>query len=92
MTKQKLKLLHQLLGELLQDERKEFARDTGLHIEDGDYARLMRPYLGKDLPRLGSSREEAQESPRSRRVRDSADAAAQFEADCRALRLKLQRG
>jgi hypothetical protein len=92
MTKAKLKLLHELLGELLQDERREFARDTGLDIDDTEYARLMRPYLGRELPRLGASRDEDEtEKPRSRRARDTEDRAAQFEADCRALRLRLQR-
>jgi hypothetical protein len=90
MTKTKLNLLRSLLDEL-EEERQQFARDEGLEVDDEAFARLARNYLGKELPRLGQVREE--DSPkRSRRARDSQDIAAEFEANCRELRLKLQRG
>jgi hypothetical protein len=85
--------LQELLEELLQDERREFAQDTGLEIDEGKYARLMRPYLCRELPRLGEVRDEdAAPTCGKREARDADDVAAQFAADCRALRLKLQRG
>jgi hypothetical protein len=93
MTKAKLKQLRSLLDELLEDEQRTFARDTGVDPGSDEYARLARRYLGKGIPRLGEIRDEHEtEKPRGRRARDAADVAAQFEADCRALRLKLQRG
>jgi hypothetical protein len=93
MTKKKLRLLRDLLDELLEDEQRTFARDTGIEPDSEEYARMARRYLGKELPRLGEIRaEEETEKPRSRHARDAEDRAAQFEADCRALRLKLQRG
>ena len=53
---------------------------------------MARQYLGKELPRLGASCDDDEpEKPRSRRARDTEDTAAQFEADCRALGLRLQR-
>jgi hypothetical protein len=92
MTKKKLRLLRDLLDELLEDEQAQFAKDTGIELDSDEYARLARRYLGKELPRLGETRGEQDAKPRGRRARDAADVAAQFEADCRALRLKLQRG
>jgi hypothetical protein len=92
MTKQKLKQLRDLLDELLEDEQTRFTADTGIEASSDEYARLARRYLGKELPRLGASRDEDEsEKPRSRRARDAEDAAAQFEADCRKLRLELQK-
>jgi len=92
MTKQKLKQLRALLDELIEDEQSRFARDTGIEPNSDEYARLARRYLGRELPRLGASRDEDEpEKPRKSRVQDSEDRAAQFEADCRALRLRLQR-
>jgi hypothetical protein len=92
MTKKKLKLLQELLGELLEDEQRNFARDMGVDPDTDEFARIARRYLGKELPRLGEIRvEEGTEKPRGRRARDAEDAAAQFEADCRKLRLELQK-
>jgi len=92
MTKTKLKLLRDLLDELLEDEQAQFARDTGTEPDSAEYARLARRYLGKPLPRLGETRDDDEtERPRKSRVQDAEDAAAQFEADCRKLRLELQK-
>jgi hypothetical protein len=92
MTKAKLKQLRSLLDELLEEEQAQFARDTGIEPDSDEYARLARRYLGRELPRLGEVRAEHEtEKPRSRRARDTQDLAAQFEANCRELRLKLQR-
>ena len=94
MSKTKLKLLYELLGELLQDERRQFTKDTGIEPDSDEYARLARRYLGRPLPRLGEVRDEPEtDRRRTKHVRDSAqDAAANFERNCRELRLKLQRG
>ena len=92
MTKKKLRLLRDLLDELLESEQAQFARDTGIEPDSDEYARLARRYLGRELPRLGASRDEDEpEKPRKSRVQDSEDRAAQFEADCRRLRLELQK-
>jgi|SRR5580704_5898458 hypothetical protein len=91
MTKKKLRLLRDLLDEMLEDEQARFAADTGIEPDSDAYARLARRYLGKELPRLGETRDEHEtEKPRGRRAHDAADVAAQFEADCRRLRLELQ--
>jgi hypothetical protein len=93
MTKAKLKQLRSLLDELLEDEKSQFAKDTGIEPDSDAYARIARDYLGKELPRLGATRTEPErDKRRSKHARDSADIAAEFEADCRALRLQLQRG
>jgi hypothetical protein len=90
MTKQKLKLLRSLLDEL-EEERQEFARDAGIEVDDEEFARLAGRYLGKPLPRLGETRDEQDAKPRRSRAHDAAeDAAANFERNCRTLRLKLQ--
>jgi hypothetical protein len=89
MTKQKLKLLRDLLDEL-EEERQAFARDAGVEVDDEEFARLAARYLGREMPRLGASRDE-EEKPRSRRARDTQDLAEEFERNCRELRLKLQR-
>jgi hypothetical protein len=92
MSKKKLRLLRDLLDEMLEDEQRTFARDTGIEPDSDEYARLARRYLGKELPRLGETRDEHEtEKARSRRARDAEDVAAQFEADCRKLRLELQK-
>jgi hypothetical protein len=92
MTKQKLKLLRSLLDELLEDEQRTFARDTGIEPDSDEYARLARQYLGKELPRLGEIRAEPEsDKPCGRHAHDAEDRAAQFEADCRKLRLELQK-
>jgi hypothetical protein len=92
MTKARLRQLRSLLDELLEDEQAQFARDTGIEPDSDEYARLARRYLGKELPRLGEVRDEPEsEKPRSRHARDAEDRAAQFEADCRRLRLDLQK-
>jgi hypothetical protein len=92
MTKKKLRLLRDLLDELLEDEQARFAADTGIEPDSDEYARLARRYLGKELPRLGETRAEPEsDKPRGRRVHDAEDHAAQFEADCRRLRLELQK-
>ena len=93
MTKKKLQQLRLLLDELIEEEQAQFARDTGIEPDSAEYAKLARKYLGKPLPRLGASREdEAENEPGTRRGRDSGDAARDFEANCRAVRLRLQRG
>jgi hypothetical protein len=91
MTKTKLKLLRSLLDELEQ-ERENFVRDAGLEVDDDEFARLVRQYLGRELPRLGETRDEEHKHRGSRRVVDADDAADNFAAECRELRLKLQRG
>jgi len=90
MTKKKLKLLRDLLDELLEDEQAQFAKDTGIEPDSEEYGRMMRRHLGKELPRLGEVRDEQDAKPRSRHARDSQDIAAEFERNCRELRLKLQ--
>ena len=93
MTKVKLKLLRDLLDEMLDEEKVTFARDMNIAPDQAeDFADRARFYLGKEL-RLGSSIPEDQEiTPRARRGRDSSDVASEFEANCRAVRLRLQRG
>jgi hypothetical protein len=92
MTKTKLNLLRSLLDEL-EEERQQFARDEGLEVDDEAFARLASQYLGKPLPLLGASRAEPErDKRRTRHARDSQDIAAEFEANCRELRLRLQRG
>jgi hypothetical protein len=93
MTKTKLKQLRSLLDELLEERQEQFARDTGIEVDSDAYARLARGYLGKPLPLLGETRDESEPAPDRRRVkaaRDSRDVAAEFERDCRRLRLELQ--
>jgi len=92
MTKTKKKLLVSLLDELLEEEQQQFARDTGIDPNSEDYARMARRYLGRDLPPLGAAQQSVSEEHGNKRARDAEDVAAQFEQDCRALRLKLQRG
>jgi hypothetical protein len=94
MTKQKLKLLRSLLDEL-EEEREQFAKDRGIEVDDDEFARLASRYLGKPLPLLGEVRDESEPAPDKRRkaASDSRDnVAAEFERNCRELRLKLQRG
>ncbi len=91
MTKGKLKQLRSLLDELIAEEQAQFARDTGIEPDSAEYGRLMRKYLGKELP-LSSSFEVEGTTPSRCCGRDGASVAEQFEANCRALRLKLQRG
>jgi hypothetical protein len=48
--------------------------------------------VSERTPRLGASRDEDETRETSKsRVQDSEDRAAQFEADCRRLRLELQK-
>lgn len=91
MTKGKLKQLRSLLDELLAEEQRNFAEDTGIEPDSEEYARLMRRYLGRELPRLGSTGEVEHVTSAKQRGR-ATDTAEDFESSCRALRLKLQRG
>jgi len=59
MTRKKLRLLRDLLDELLEDEQRTFAHDTGIEPDSEEYARMARKYLGRELPRLGEIRVDA---------------------------------
>jgi hypothetical protein len=91
VNKQELK---QAIREVLDEREAQFARDSGVEVDDQQLARSAKQYLGKPLPRLGESRNEPEpDKRRTRHVRDAAAIASEtFERNCRELRLKLQRG
>jgi hypothetical protein len=68
---------------------RQFSKDTGLDLIDDDYAKIMKPYLGRELPRLDDIRDEPKsEKPRRSRARDAEDRATEFEADCRRFEIR----